>query len=459
VAGPAARHHRIVDRQSWADRFISVWRRTDMLFALVPADAVLARPISLRNPLIFYIGHLPAFAFNHLCRAVVGRPSFNPTFDEMFERGIDPDVDDPSRCHAHPEAPETWPALADVLAYRDGAREEVFTALKDLDVESSTDVMTRSARVVSMAIEHELMHQETLLYLLQQLPTRALNRPPMAAVPPFASPDRRPRPGTIEVEAGTVTLGASFEGGDFGWDNEFPVSRVSVPEFRIDSLPVTNGQFLHFVQDSGYQRRDLWADEDWTWKATSGLAHPLSWTAVDGTWSCRTLFDDVPFEEAREWPASVSLAEARAYARWAGGRLPTEAEFHRAAYGQPGDGERPFPWGDEPPSTEHGNFDFGSMAPVPVGSCPRGVSAWGVHELVGNGWEWTETVFAPFPGFRAYIPTYPGYSADFFDGKHYVLKGGSWATDKVLLRRSFRNWYQARYPYVFTKFRCVRPGA
>jgi formylglycine-generating enzyme required for sulfatase activity len=221
---------------------------------------------------------------------------------------------------------------------------------------------------------------------------------------------------------------------------------------------VTNAQFLRFVQSGGYECRDFWTEEDWAWRAGMSLEHPLSWIVGDNGWFCRTLFEDVPLAEGRDWPVSVSLAEARAYARWAGGRIPTEAEFHRAAYSDPTGRERPHPWGDDSPSRDRGNFDFNAWAPAPAGSHPKGVSAWGVHELVGNGWEWTETVFAPFPGFRAHIPTYPGYSADFFDGKHYVLKGASWATDKTLLRRSFRNWYQARYPYVFTKFRCVRPA-
>jgi formylglycine-generating enzyme required for sulfatase activity len=120
----------------------------------------------------------------------------------------------------------------------------------------------------------------------------------------------------------------------------------------------------------------------------------------------------------------VSLAEARAYARWRGGRLPTEAEFHRAAYGEPGGHERAFPWGDDEPRPEHGNFHFAYWSPAPVGWHPGGASAWGVHELVGNGWEWTENVFTPSPAFRAYIPSYPGYSADFFDGKHYSTQRG-----------------------------------
>ena len=196
-------------------------------------------------------------------------------------------------------------------------------------------------------------------------------------------------------------------------------------------------------------------EEDWAWKVQAGLDHPRFWTKRGGTWLQQTAFDLVPLSEVEGWPAYVSLAEARAYARWRGGRLPTEAEFHRAAYGQPDGGERAFPWSEDTPAPARGNFDFHSWAPIPAGSCPGAASAWGVHELVGNGWEWTDTPFDGFPGFKAYIERYPGYSADFFDGKHYVLKGASWATADDLVRRSFRNWYQARYPFVFAKFRCV----
>jgi formylglycine-generating enzyme required for sulfatase activity len=145
-----------------------------------------------------------------------------------------------------------------------------------------------------------------------------------------------------------------------------------------------------------------------------------------------------------DWPVYVSLAEARAFARWRGGRLPSEAEFHRAASG-PTKGGRP----------EDGNVGFRHWAPTPVGSHPESASAYGVQDLVGDGWEWTSTAFAGLPGFTPYIPGYEGYSADFFDGKHYVLKGGSWATADPLVRPSFRNWFQAHYPYVFAKFRCV----
>jgi iron(II)-dependent oxidoreductase len=155
-----------------------------------------------------------------------------------------------------------------------------------------------------------------------------------------------------------------------------------------------------------------------------------------------------------DWPVYVSQAEASAYASWAGKRLPTEVEFHRAAYGTVDGSERDYPWGDEEPSARHGNFDFRRWDPMPVGAHPAGNSAFGVSDLVGNGWEWTATPFAPFPGFEAFS-FYRGYSADFFDGKHYVMKGASMRTASSMLRRSFRNWFQGHYPHIYAGFRCV----
>jgi formylglycine-generating enzyme required for sulfatase activity len=167
------------------------------------------------------------------------------------------------------------------------------------------------------------------------------------------------------------------------------------------------------------------------------------------------MFDHLALEQVASWPVYVSLAEARAFAAWRGKRLPTEAEFHRAAYYGPDGRESKFPWGNDAPTPRHGNFNFTAWAPHPAGSHPAGASRWGVLGLCGNGWELTDTSFAPLPGFTPYMSKYPDYSSDFFDGKHFILKGASWATDMALLRPSFRNWYQAHYPYVFAKFRCV----
>lgn len=434
-------------------RFTALWERTDRLFALVAPDAMWERPIALRHPFIFYAGHLPAFARNHVCRGLLGRPVFNTRFDEVFDRGIDPDVDDPSKVHAHPEVPAQWPALCDVLEYRDRVRAEILASLDEVGDAPATNVMAEHNRVLLMALEHEQMHQETLLYMLHQLPLSRMVRPALSPV--YALGDAlRARP--IEIDEGYATLGADFEDLDFGWDNEFSRITVTVPAFRIDSTPVTNSEFLDFVESGAYERPALWVDGDWSWKQTAGLRHPTFWRLRDRERLYRTVLDELPLASVRDWPVYVSLAEARAYARWRGSRLPTEAEFDRAAYGEPGGGKRAFPWGDDEPTPPHGNFHFAHWSPLPVGSRPAGASAWGAHELVGNGWEWTQSVFAPLPGFHAYIPGYPGYSADFFDAKHYILKGASWATDTQLIRRSFRNWYQARYPYVFAKFRCVR---
>jgi formylglycine-generating enzyme required for sulfatase activity len=168
------------------------------------------------------------------------------------------------------------------------------------------------------------------------------------------------------------------------------------------------------------------------------------------------MFEEIPLP--LDWPVYVSHAEAAAYARWVGKELPTEAQFHRAAYGTPDGQERQFPWGDGPPEPQRANFNFQRWDPAPVGAYPAGSSAFGVADLVGNGWEWTSSVFAPLAGFQAF-PFYPGYSADFFDGKHYVIKGGSARTAARLLRRSFRNWFQPHYPYVYATFRGVSNGS
>ena len=153
----------------------------------------------------------------------------------------------------------------------------------------------------------------------------------------------------------------------------------------------------------------------------ANISHPVFWNQVNGDWRYRTMFENVPLP--LDWPVYVSHAEASAYARWAGKELPTEAQWHRAAYGTPEGPERQYPWGAEAPNRRLGNFDFESWDPTPVGAFPQGQSAFGVADLIGNGWEWTATPFGPFPGFQPFS-FYPGYSANFFDGQHYVMKGG-----------------------------------
>jgi formylglycine-generating enzyme required for sulfatase activity len=288
--------------------------------------------------------------------------------------------------------------------------------------------------------------------MFQQLPLAAKRAPEDLAPYRF---DGAATPASVPVSGGPVVLGADLEELPFGWDNEFPEMHTEVADFRIDRTPVRNGEFLEFVEDGGYRRPELWRDEDWAWRERFGLEHPVFWSRDDGGWLYHTMFHQLELERVAQWPVFVSLAEASAYSRWRGRRLPTETELHRAAYTTPEGDQRRFPWGDEVPTGEHGNFDFRHWAPTPVGCHPKGDSAWGVSELVGNGWEWTASVFGPLPGFSASIRSYPGYSADFFDGRHFVMLGASWATPTPLIRRSFRNWFHAHYPYAFAKFRCV----
>jgi formylglycine-generating enzyme required for sulfatase activity len=258
----------------------------------------------------------------------------------------------------------------------------------------------------------------------------------------------------VEIPEGRATVGLQRASGDeFGWDNEFEARTCTVPEFAIDSQNVTNRDFMRFMHAGGYKNRNLWTTEDWDWKEKHHVAHPSFWKRQGNLWDYTTMFGDIRLP--MEWPVYVSHAEAAAYAKWLGRRLPTEEQFHRAAYGAPkGAKERLYPWGDSQPSELYGNFDFKHWDPSPVGAHPAGASAFGVHDLVGNGWEWTRTVFAPFDGFKP-REFYPGYSANFFDGKHFVMKGGSSRTAACMLRRSFRNWFQPHYPNVYATFRCV----
>jgi ergothioneine biosynthesis protein EgtB len=423
------------------ERLKEAWRRSDGLFALLSDEAWIEQPIPLRQPFVFYLGHLPAFAWNHLGRGLFGLRAFRPDLDRLFERGIDPVGVDAYVPRA------TWPGLSEVIEYRDRVRRAL------ADVLSDPGLPPAQAPVLEMVLEHELMHHETLLYMVQELDHRLKVRP--AAWPALPWPSAPLAAQAVEVPAGEATLGAAHESLPFGWDNEFPELHVAVSAFAIDALPVTNSGFLDFVRDGGYAEPRLWDEPAWAWRARRCVQHPHSWVAEGHDFRVRSLLEDVAFELAADWPAIVSRAEASAYARWRRARLPGEAEWHRAARGTPSGHERRFPWGEDAPAERHGSFGFRRGSPVPAGSFPDGASAWGVHELVGNGWEWTGTPFAPFPGFEP-MPRYPGYSADFFDGRHFVMLGGSWATDEALLRPSFRNWFQPHYPYVFSKFRCAR---
>ena len=438
--------------------------RTEAIFDLIRPEAYYSRPIALRNPIVFYEGHLPAFSVIAFLRRGLGLPPVDARLEKLFERGIDPESQDAAVPRSG--AATVWPSRDEVRAFARACDAAVIRAIESLaDMGSLPPGQATAAQEgLYTALEHEAMHQETLLYMWHRLPyeqKRAASREAGGADDRGANPE--PRGGSrehVRVPAGIATLGAKRGDVVFGWDNEFDPHDVHVSEFDIDVLPVTNADFLEFVQAGGYDRREWWSEEGWGWIQAESVQHPAFWlpelplgpptsnlpprtsrvaprasTLAPRAWHWRGMFEALPLP--LDWPVYVSQAEASAYAQWKGRRLMTEPEFHRAAEG-----------------ATPGHVDFAGFDPIPAGSHPATASRWGIHDLIGNGWEWTSTIFAPFTGF-APMPSYPEYSADFFDGRHFVMKGGSSATARELTRPSFRNWFRGNYPYVYAKFRTV----
>jgi gamma-glutamyl hercynylcysteine S-oxide synthase len=392
------------------ERLDSARQLTDSIFRLLTPEALYSRPIPERHRLIFYLGHLEAFDWNLICRKTLDVSSLSPHFDTLFEFGIDPPVG-----QAATDQPSDWPGVEEVQAYNRRVRARIDELLDQAP-----------EQIVQVALEHRLMHAETLAYLLHNLP---YDQKAPSVAPAAYSTQRLANP-MIEITPGVATLGQ--KPGEFGWDNEFDQHQMHVPGFQIGKYKVTNGQYLDFVRE--------------------GAVAPHFWTQRSDGFIYRGMFSEIPLP--LNAPVYVTHAEANAYARWAGKRLATEAEFHRAAYETPEGGKRQYPWGEASPDRTHGNFDFRGWDPVDVNANPAGDSASGVSQLVGNGWEWTATQFGPFPGFQP-MPFYPGYSQNFFDEEHYVMKGGSPVTAACMLRRSFRNWFRPNYPYVYASFRLV----
>ena len=373
---------------------------TDALFSRVRPDSLYERPIAERHRIVFYLGHLEAFDWNLICRGPLDVPSFQAKFDGLFAFGIDPDSSGLPQ-----DKPADWPSLGEINAYNSRVRTTLDGVLEEAPRE-----------LLHVAIEHRLMHAETFAYMLHHLP---YDRKTGLRAAPHGN-GRRVQPSMVEILSGKAVLGLQ-KGEGFGWDNEYQRHSIDVPPFAIGKYKVTNGEYLAFVE--------------------SGAAAPPFWVSRSGRWFYRGMFEEIPLP--LDWPVYVSHDQAAAYATWAGKRLPAEAEYQLAAFGS----------GDDTglsldPARD--NFDFHEWDPVAVNASRE--NKFGVVQLVGNGWEWTSTVFQPFPGFEPF-PFYPGYSANFFDGQHYVMKGASQRTAAKLVRPSFRNWFRRSYPYVYAAFR------
>lgn len=473
------------------------------------------KPIKLRNNLIFYLGHIPTFADIHFTKATGEKPTDPKYYYQIFERGIDPDVDDPSLCHAHSEVPDEWPPLAEILQYQLHVRNRIIKSIESGRAQSDK----RLARGLTLAFEHEALHLETFLYMLLQ--SDRILPPPGRSVPDFKelakkAEEARAEPEWRDIPASKVLIGADdlekSEGPEryFLWDNERPARVVQVKQFQAATRPISNGEYAAYLQ------------------ATNSKNFPVAWTtlknytngisdkqenghAVNGELNgngivtlhqfvngkaIRTVYGKVPLELVLDWPVQASYDELAAFAKWSGGRIPTFEELksiyqyvqsqelppakipgplvpavngHLSNNGvtetPPSSGllngagkaasTGPDP-GDSFINLHSANVGFKNWHSTPVTGEPSRLRGQGD---VGGLWEWTSTPFASHDGFEP-MKLYPGYSADFFDEKHNICLGGSWATaPRIAGRKSFVNWYQRNYPFTWCTARLVRDAA
>ena len=318
---------------------------------------------------------------------------------------------------------------------------------RSLDVLATVDLhdddpLLEHGFVYGMVLQHEHQHCETMLATLQLMDGFAHPdadghaRRDRAADPTAEAPG--PRTPTVRVPGQAATIGTATE--PWAYDNERPLTSVELEPFRIDATPVTNRGFLEFLDDAGYDQPSLWHTTGWKWRQEAGLTAPQYWTrGPDGSWT-RHRYGRVEVLPLDEPVQHVCWYEADAFARWAGGRLPTEAEWEVAATGAP----------SAPASLWRPGRRFG---PTPAGSRPDGASVFGAEQMLGDVWEWTSSSFGPYPGFRAF--PYPEYSEVFFGDDYKVLRGGSWATDPLAARATFRNWDFPIRRQIFAGFRCA----
>ena len=378
----------------------------------------------IMSPLAWDLGHIAAFADLWLARAVAGLRPLRPELFEVYDAAETPRS-------SRGELP--FLPCADALAYGRDVHARALAGLEDVDVSRSGDPLNRHAFLWHLLVQHEHQHNETMLQAMQ-LADGELPAPALLGGSPRPDPlSSEAGPEMVAIEGGPALVGAGPEG--FAYDNERPRHTIELDAYELDREPVSNGAYLEFVESGGYRRREWWSEEGWAWREREGAARPLFWT--DDRRVRR--FDRLESLDPTLPVTHVCWHEAEAFAHAHGKRLPTEAEWERAATWDPAAGRRcPWPWGDGPPTPERANLDAAAARPAPAGARPEGASAVGALGLVGDVWEWTADEFAGYPGFVAH--PYREYSEVFFGGGYRVLRGGSWATDRRVATPTFRNW-------------------
>ncbi|KAL4962527.1 DUF323 domain protein [Aspergillus stella-maris] len=469
--------------------FRSQWTAWDIVTkAMIPQEGLLSKPIKLRNSLIFYLGHIPTFADIHLTRALGGKPTEPKSYQLIFERGIDPDVDDPEKCHSHSEVPDEWPSRSDILDYQDRVRNRIRSILERPDLQQNRTL----GEALWIAFEHEAMHLETFLYMLIQ--SEKVIGPLGGHVPDFEQMflgARRNKTANewFAIPAQTLSVGLdcpedSMPKDSFGWDNEIPARTVNVQAFEAQGRPITNGEYASYLHQ--YQLPSPPASWVENTQDSVSNGHSSSEEYLE-RFAVRTVYGPVPLKFAQDWPVIASYEELERYASWKNCRLPTFEEAksiyaHSAGLkesvadgvsnGATNGTKHPLKNGYHKPTTqpvqalskssvstpvfidlENLNVGFKHWHPTPV--IQNGDKLAG-HADFGGVWEWTSSSLKEHDGFKA-MDIYPGYTSDFFDGKHNVILGGSWATHpRVAGRTTFVNWYQRNYPYPWAGARLVR---
>jgi len=408
--------------------------RTLALVADLDEEQMIGPRLSIVNPLRWEIGHIAWFQEYWVLRHLNHRAPILEGADTLY---------DSARVAHETRWDLPLASKAETIAYMQGVLDQVVDLYSEK--EDAAELSDDNAYFLSLVLLHEDMHAEAITYTRQTL---GFSAPRFERVD--ASPQSNPVKevmddplGDVEIPGGLFLLG-SIPGKRFAFDNEMAAHEVQVQPFKISRTAVTNAQYAAFVDDGGYGRGKLWCDIGWRWRETTGAEHPVYWHYIDGKWWRRNFDETVQLEEYLPL-LHVNWYEVDAFCRWAGRRLPTEAEWELAASAEPTTDrrgiaahKRQFPWGDEAPTPERANLDWRNMGCLDVRALPSGDSAFGCRQMIGNVWEWTASDFKPYPGFVA--GPYKEYSAPWF-GDHKVLRGGCWATRSHLIHNSYRNFY------------------
>jgi iron(II)-dependent oxidoreductase len=431
----------VTPRERAASSLAGARERTHLLTRCV-SDADLTRQHSpLMSPLVWDLAHVANQEELWLLRAVGGREPMHPEIDPLYDAFEHPRADRP----ALPLLPPR-----EARHYANEVRGRVLDLLEKSPF-SGTRLLT-SGFAFGMIAQHEQQHDETML-ITHQLRKGA---PVLSAPPPGPPPaDALTLPAEVRVPGGPFTMGTSTEA--WALDNERPAHTVAVPAFYLDTAPVTNAAYTEFIADGGYDSPRWWTPAGWDHRTRAGLKAPLFWRREGSGW-VRTRFGVTEPVPPAEPVVHVCWYEAAAYAAWAGRRLPTEAEWEKAARFDPATGaSRRYPWGDEDPAPRHANLGQRHLQPAPAGSYPDGAAPSGARQLIGDVWEWTASDFLPYPGFTAW--PYREYSEVFFGPEYKVLRGGSFGVAPVACRGTFRNWDYPVRRQIFAGFRTARDAA